>query len=154
MFIVCSIYLLVLGVLALCSNLAIFFLYIRVKAVTTVATTCDSVQDNLQHNTAHCSWGRHSTWCWWTYSSESCWWQSLEFQLIFGPLQGTQMCRCGKIYLQWSYFRYGWDMGSAMCQATGFLLTFLGIAAIFNLTAISLFRYYVITWREVTENQK
>ena len=54
----------------------------------------------------------------------------------------------------WSYFRSGWDMGSAMCQATGFLLTFLGIAAIFNLTAISLFRYYVITWREVTENQK
>ena len=45
MFIVCSIYLCVLGVLALCSNLAIFFLYIRVKAVT----TCDSVQDNLQH---------------------------------------------------------------------------------------------------------
>ena len=42
-------------------------------------------------------------------------------------------------------------MGSSMCQATGFLLTFLGIAAIFNLTAISLFRYYVITWREVTE---
>ena len=34
MFIVCSIYLCVLGVLALCSNLAIFFLYIRVKAVT------------------------------------------------------------------------------------------------------------------------
>ena len=49
MFIVCSIYLCVLGVLALCSNLAIFFLYIRVKAVTAAATTCDSVQDNLQH---------------------------------------------------------------------------------------------------------
>ena len=52
------------------------------------------------------------------------------------------------------YFRYGWDLGSPMCQATGFLLTFLGIAAIFNLTAISLFRYYVITWREVTVNLK
>ena len=57
-------------------------------------------------------------------------------------------------YLQWSYFRYGWDMGSPMCQATGFLLTFLGIAAIFNLTAISLFRYHVITWREVMVNLK
>ena len=45
--------------------------------------------------------------------------------------------------------RRGWDMGSELCQATGFLLTFLGIASINNLVAISVFRYLVIHYANV-----
>ena len=41
-------------------------------------------------------------------------------------------------------------MGSKMCKATGFLLTFLGIASIYNLTVIALFRYLVIEWSNVS----
>ena len=37
-------------------------------------------------------------------------------------------------------------MGTKMCNATGFLLTFFGIASIYNLTAIALFRYLVMEW--------
>ena len=37
-------------------------------------------------------------------------------------------------------------MGPKMCKATGFLLTFFGIASIYNLTAIALFRYLVMEW--------
>ena len=48
------------------------------------------------------------------------------------------------------FFRFGWDMGSKMCRATGFLLTFLGIASIYNLTVIALFRYLVIEWSNVS----
>ena len=48
------------------------------------------------------------------------------------------------------FFRFGWDMGSKMCRATGFLLTFLGIASIYNLTIIALFRYLVIEWSNVS----
>ena len=58
------------------------------NTAATTCDSCDSVQDNLQHNTAHCSWGPHSTWCWWTYSSESFLWQSLGFQSTSGLLQG------------------------------------------------------------------
>ena len=45
--------------------------------------------------------------------------------------------------------RRGWDMGSELCQATGFLLTFLGMASINNLVAISVFRYLVIHYANV-----
>ena len=45
--------------------------------------------------------------------------------------------------------RRGWDMGADLCQATGFLLTFLGIASINNLVAISVFRYLVIYYANV-----
>ena len=44
-----------------------------------------------------------------------------------------------------NYFRNGWDMGTKMCDLTGFLLTMFGMAAINNLTGICLFRYYVFT---------
>ena len=47
-------------------------------------------------------------------------------------------------------FRYGWDMGSSMCQGTGFILTFLGIGSIYNLTAIAIFRYLVMSWNIVS----
>jgi len=40
--------------------------------------------------------------------------------------------------------RYGWDMGAGMCRATGFILTLFGIAAINNLTSISLFRFFIL----------
>ena len=41
-------------------------------------------------------------------------------------------------------------MGSELCQATGFLLTFLGIASINNLVAISVFRFLVIYYANVS----
>ena len=45
--------------------------------------------------------------------------------------------------------RRGWDMGQGMCQTTGFLLTFLGMASINNLVAISIYRYLVISYAKV-----
>jgi len=45
----------------------------------------------------------------------------------------------------WAAARNGWDMGTKMCDLTGFLLTMFGMAAINNLTGICLFRYYVFT---------
>ena len=41
-------------------------------------------------------------------------------------------------------------MGSKMCKTTGFLLTLLGIASIYNLTVIALFRFLVIQWSNVS----
>ena len=46
-------------------------------------------------------------------------------------------------------FRYGWDLGAEMCRATGFILTFFGIAAINNLTIISLFRSFILMDKKV-----
>ena len=43
-------------------------------------------------------------------------------------------------------------MGHGMCQATGFVLTFLGMASINNLVAISIFRYLVIRFANVRCN--
>ena len=40
-------------------------------------------------------------------------------------------------------------MGAGLCQATGFLPTFLGMASIYNLVAISVFRYLVIYFANV-----
>ena len=40
-------------------------------------------------------------------------------------------------------------MGPGMCQTTGFLLTFLGMASINNLVAISIYRYLVISYAKV-----
>lgn len=42
--------------------------------------------------------------------------------------------------------RRGWDMGPGLCQFTGFLLTFLGMASINNLVTISIFRYLTIRY--------
>ena len=49
------------------------------------------------------------------------------------------------------FSRRGWDLGTELCQATGFLLTFLGMASINNLVAISVFRYLVIHYANVRE---
>merc|ERR1739838_532440 len=42
--------------------------------------------------------------------------------------------------------RGGWEWGKQVCQATGFLLTMLGMASINNLTAISVFRLLVVSY--------
>ena len=44
-------------------------------------------------------------------------------------------------------------MGADLCQATGFLLTFLGIASINNLVAISVFRFLVIYYANVSRRE-
>ena len=50
--------------------------------------------------------------------------------------------------------RHGWDLGHEVCQVTGFLLTFLGMASINNLVAISIFRYLVIRYANVRSRDR